>query len=47
MKQNNLFQEKLSAEISQVLAKYGNKVTYESIQEMEYLDMCFKGKTNI
>lgn len=34
-------QEKVRKEIDTVLAKHGNKITYDAIQEMSYLDMAF------
>jgi cytochrome P450 family 6 len=37
-------QERLREEIDVVLKKYDGKVTYEAIQEMEYLDKVVSGK---
>ncbi|XP_049874738.1 cytochrome P450 6B2-like [Pectinophora gossypiella] len=34
-------QEKAQEEIDRVLAKYGNKLTYEAINDLKYLEMCF------
>lgn len=34
-------QEKVQAEIDRVLEKYDNKITYEAIKEMNYLEMAF------
>lgn len=35
------YQEKVQQEIDVVLAKYNNKITYEAIKEMKYLEMAF------
>lgn len=43
MAQNVDKQEILREEINRVCEKHGNKMTYEGIQEMEYLDACFNG----
>jgi cytochrome P450 family 6 len=37
-------QERLREEIDIVLKKHGGKITYEAIQEMEYLDKVVSGK---
>jgi len=37
-------QEKLRDEITSVLAKYDNKITYEAMTDMKYLDMVVNGK---
>lgn len=37
-------QKKLQEEIDTVLAKHENKITYEAVQEMEYLDGVINGK---
>jgi cytochrome P450 family 6 len=37
-------QERVQKEVDTVLQKYGNKITYEAIQEMEYLDKTIAGK---
>ncbi|XP_063828070.1 cytochrome P450 6B2-like [Ostrinia nubilalis] len=34
-------QEKVQAEIDSVLEKYDNKLTYDAIKDMAYLEMCF------
>jgi cytochrome P450 family 6 len=39
-------QERLREEIDVVLKKYDGKITYEAIQEMEYLDKVVSGKTS-
>ena len=38
-------QDRLREEIDDVLQKYDDKITYEGIQEMEYLDKVVSGKT--
>ena len=40
-------QDRLREEIDDVLQKHDGKVTYEGIQEMEYLDKVVSGKTQI
>jgi cytochrome P450 family 6 len=37
-------QDRLREEIDVVLKKHDGKLTYEAIQEMEYLDKVFSGK---
>jgi cytochrome P450 family 6 len=37
-------QERVREEIDVVLKKHGDKVTYEAIQEMQYLDKVVSGK---
>ena len=37
-------QKRLQDEIDDVLAKYDNAITYESINDMPFLEMCIKGK---
>lgn len=44
---NPEIQKKLQKDIDTVLAKYNNKVTYEAVQEMEYLDAVVNGKMGI
>jgi cytochrome P450 family 6 len=39
-------QDRLRAETDTVLQKHGEKITYESIFEMEYLDKVVNGKRN-
>jgi len=39
-------QDRLREEIDVVLQKHDGKLTYEGIQEMEYLDKVVSGKTN-
>jgi len=41
---NPSIQECVQKEIDAVLKKHGNKITYEAIQEMEYLDNTVSGK---
>lgn len=41
---NPSVQEYVQKEIDAVLKKHGNKITYEAIQEMEYLDNTISGK---
>lgn len=41
---NPHIQERVQKEIDAVLKKYENKITYEAIQEMEYLDNTISGK---
>ena len=40
-------QEKLRDEVNTVLAKYDNKVTYEAMKEMKYLDMVVNGESKM
>ena len=40
-------QDRLREEIDDVLQKHDGKLTYEGIQEMEYLDKVVSGKTQI
>jgi cytochrome P450 len=40
-------QDRLREEIDVVLQKYDGKLTYEGIQEMEYLDKVVSGKTQL
>lgn len=35
--------KKLREEIDTVLARHNNEITYESLQEMHYLELCIKG----
>lgn len=46
LSKNLKLQEKLREEIRQVLAKHNNKMTYEAIMEMTYMDNVINGKTN-
>lgn len=39
-----VYQEKLAKEVDDMLIKNDNMVTYECLQNMPYLDMCFKGQ---
>ena len=39
-------QDRLREEIDDVLQKHDGKLTYEGMQEMEYLDKVVSGKTN-
>jgi cytochrome P450 family 6 len=41
---NPSIQEGVQKEIDAVLKKHGNKITYEAIEEMEYLDNTISGK---
>jgi cytochrome P450 family 6 len=41
---NPSIQEYVQKEIDAVLKKHGNKITYEAIQEMGYLDNTVSGK---
>lgn len=43
--QNPQIQDKLRKEIRATLEKHGNQITYDSIQEMEYLDQVILGIT--
>jgi cytochrome P450 family 6 len=40
-------QERLREEIDVVLKKHDGKITYEAIQEMEYLDKVVSGKASL
>jgi cytochrome P450 len=40
-------QDRLREEIDDVLQKYDGKLTYEGIQEMEYLDKVVSGKVQV
>lgn len=42
--QNQYVQKRVRDEISRVLSKHNNEVTYEAVQEMEYLDQVVCGK---
>jgi cytochrome P450 family 6 len=42
--QNPQVQEQLQQEIDKVLARHDGEVTYEGIQEMEYMDMVVSGQ---
>lgn len=44
---NSDIQEKLQREIDESMIKYNRTVSYESLKEMNYLDLCLKGITNI
>ncbi|XP_073954723.1 cytochrome P450 6B2-like [Choristoneura fumiferana] len=35
------YQNKCQEEIDEVLARHGNKLSYEAVKELKYLDMCF------
>lgn len=37
---------KAQAEVLEIVAKNNGKLTYDSIQDMHYLDYCFKGRWN-
>ena len=41
---NPKLMEKLQSEIDQILSKYNGEVTYESIKEMKFLDVCVLGE---
>jgi cytochrome P450 family 6 len=41
---NPSIQEYVQKEIDAVLKKHGNRITYEAVQEMEYLDNTISGK---
>jgi cytochrome P450 family 6 len=43
---NQDIQRKLRKEIRNVLSKFDEEISYESLKEMEYLDMCVKGEKN-
>lgn len=40
---NQDIQEKVRQEVFDIVKKYG-KITYESLQEMEYMDLCLAGE---
>lgn len=44
MSKNPATQKKAQQEIDQVLARYNGKLTYESINEMKYVENCLDGK---
>lgn len=45
--QNPQIQDKLRNEIQATLKKHGNQITYDSIQEMKYLDQVVLGSTKL
>jgi cytochrome P450 family 6 len=42
---NRHVQERVQKEIDEVLRKHGNKISYEAVQEMEYLDNVISGRS--
>lgn len=38
------YQERAREEIAVVLKKYENKITYDAVQELEYVQKCLDGK---
>jgi cytochrome P450 family 6 len=44
---NRDIQQRVQDEIDNVLQKHDGKITYEAVQEMDYLDMTVSGKTHI
>lgn len=44
MARNPEIVKKLRHEIDTVLGKHNNQITYESLQDMPYLELCIKGK---
>lgn len=38
------YQERARQEINVVLKKYENKITYEAVQELDYVQKCIDGK---
>lgn len=46
LSQNSDVQDKLREQINSVLKKHHNKITYEAINEMEYLEKVVSGKNN-
>jgi len=42
---NQKIQEKLREEIDEVYVKYGEDITYDNIEKLNYLDNVFKGMT--
>lgn len=45
--QNHQIQDKLREEIDRVIAKHNGEITYEGLQEMEYLDMVVSGRLSV
>jgi len=37
-------QDRVRQEIKEVMAKHDNKITYDSLSEMKYLESCIDGK---
>lgn len=44
---NEDIQAKARESVKDVLKKHGNKLTYESVNEMDYLEQCVNGKDTI
>lgn len=36
--------QRAQMEITEVLARHGGNITYQAIQEMEFLELCIQGK---
>lgn len=43
---NEEVQEKARDCVTKVLAKHNNKLTYESVNEMHYLEQCINGNSS-
>jgi cytochrome P450 family 6 len=43
---NEDIQDKARESVKDALEKHGNKLTYESVNEMDYLEQCVNGKKN-
>lgn len=46
LSKNHEVQDKVHAEIDQVLGKFDGQVTYDSLKELKYLDCCIDGEYN-
>lgn len=40
-------QRKARESVNEVLRKHGNKLTYEAVNDMQFLEQCVNGKTDL